>query len=211
MELSTGSAAAPGVPGLGRHRASEPQMVFEAISAAVGMTMARSAVETALTRWEKDAAPGFIASLVQIVQQTEPPRSQRACWLRLWRMRSGQLARQWAQRNGPVSRGREGLHTKRGRRHAAIRPVGPDCAAADAAHRKLAQFDFPSGWPHLISALVGAGAWEQPEQPPPPKFAQCAPSTCRRGAGHEATVDQHCRAGISWCATASTGLRARRS
>ena len=34
----------------------------------------------------------------------------------------------------------------------------------------MAQFDFPSGWPHLISALVGAATWEQPASSPAAKI-----------------------------------------
>ena len=48
-----------------------PEAVFAAVSGATSVnTGVRSRAETSLRQWEADAAPGFLMSLLQIVQHT---------------------------------------------------------------------------------------------------------------------------------------------
>ena len=48
-----------------------PEAVFAAVSGATSVnTGVRSRAEISLRQWEADAAPGFLTSLLQIVQQT---------------------------------------------------------------------------------------------------------------------------------------------
>jgi hypothetical protein len=150
------------------------QIVLEAISAAVGLdNAARSAAESALTTWEKDAAPGFIASLVQIVQQTDTaPQPAR-------------LLAAIVAKNAVGSSWRKTMGTKEWSRvpddeKVFIRGAVEGMLLSDPSDQialqltlliaNMAQFDFPSGWPHLLSALVGAAAWEQPASSPAAKI-----------------------------------------
>lgn len=138
-----------------------------------GVAACRSAAELALTTWEKDAAPGFIASLVQIVQQTEAaPQPAR-------------LLAAIVAKNAVGSSWRKTMGTKEWSRvpedeKVFIRSAVEGMLLSDPSDQialqltlliaNMAQFDFPSGWPHLLSALVGAADWEQPASSPAAKI-----------------------------------------
>ena len=163
MEGAFGQMAVAGDPEL--VDPLSPQIVLEAISAAVGMdNAARTAAETALTTWEKDAAPGFIGSLIQIVQQTEaapqPARMLAAI------VAKNAVGSSWRKTMGTKEWSRVPEDEKAFIRSSVEGMLLSDPSDQIALHLTLlianmAQFDFPNGWPHLITALVGAAAWDQ--------------------------------------------------
>lgn len=126
--------------------------------------VARANAEAALSSWEKDAAPGFIASLVQIVQQTEaapqPARMLAAI------VAKNAVGSSWRKTMGTKEWSRVPEDEKLFIRSAVegmllSEPSEQIALQLTLLIANMAQFDFPSGWPHLLSALVGAATWEQ--------------------------------------------------
>ena len=148
------------------------QVVLEAIAAAVGLDNAqRTAAEAALQAWEKDAAPGFIASLVQIVQQTDAAPQAR---LMAAIVAKNAVGSSWRKTMGTKEWSRVPSEEK-----AFVRSAVEGMLLSDPSEQvalqltlliaNMAQFDYPQDWPHLLSALVDAVDWDMPGTSPAAK------------------------------------------
>ncbi|KAL6757058.1 armadillo-type protein, partial [Haematococcus lacustris] len=154
----------------------DPAHVLSVIQGALSADNAmRCRAEQLLRTWEADAAPGFMASLLQIVQNSqaidEPTRLLAAV------IAKNAVGSSWRKTLGSREWCRVGEEEKEG-----VRQAAASCMMNDPSERvavqlslliaNIAQFDFPGRAPHLLEGLAAAAVWpaDLGEPPPPGKL-----------------------------------------
>ena len=154
---------------------ADPNAVFALLGLASSNDNAqRKPAENALREWERGAAPGFLLSLLAIVEQKGAPLSAR--------LMAAVLAKNTVGSGFAKTIAAPDWHRVSPDEKAAVRakleallfgPAGEEDARI-GTHLALlvaniARFDFPQEWPTLLAVMVRAAQWQpQPLPLPPP-------------------------------------------
>ncbi|KAK9829330.1 hypothetical protein WJX72_005222 [[Myrmecia] bisecta] len=156
-------------PGIAEQAPLSAEVVFEVLSNTLSHDPdRRPAAETQLQSWEADAAPGFVLSLLQIVQQAGSVDE------------ASRLLAAVVAKNAVGSSWRKTLGTREWSRvpeseKAAVRDGALSLLLNDVSEKvalqlgllvtNIARFDFPGHWPLLLRELWAAACWDAPSSP----------------------------------------------